>query len=402
MDNLTLDMEKLRSFGGAPWNENRSARVLANVHRKIQRARSTQIAVRSAVVGGLLVGLLGAAAFGLSNSPQSSSATARSSQPSEIRDANAMSSLTLPDGTAIRSLSRDAAFELTRMDPQTSALKLRSGAARFDVAPRPERLFRVTVGRLHIEVLGTSFDVRREGARTEVSVRDGKVRARWSDRSFVLSRGQRMWFPPPEPRSPTVRSSARRTYEATVVRPSTRRFRERKLSNETKRELLKQITNREKESWRNLARRGLYKKALAALPERPDDNDLTVEDLMSAADVARKAGHPQRALPWLRHAAQRIDAPQSILAAFTLGRLLLEHLSRPREAAAQFAYTFALNPDGNLAEDALIREIESWVRAGATEKARERARYYARRFANSPRSREVRRILRSSQTQPAP
>jgi hypothetical protein len=55
--------------------------------------------------------------------------------------------------------------------------------------------------------------------------------------------------------------------------------------------------------------------------------------------------------------------PRAPLAAFTLGRVLLRELARPREAAAAFAQARALAPRGPFVEDALAREVEAWLQA---------------------------------------
>ena len=76
---------------------------------------------------------------------------------------------------------------------------------------------------------------------------------------------------------------------------------------------------------------------------------------------------------------------------FIAGRVLLEELARPREAAAAFARVEALNPRTPLVQDALAREVEAWCRAGDTEMARQRARAFLRRYPNGQRADEVRR-----------
>jgi transmembrane sensor len=78
------------------------------------------------------------------------------------------------------------------------------------------------------------------------------------------------------------------------------------------------------------------------------------------------------------------------LAAFTLGRVLLEELGQPNEAAAAFARAEALAPRGALAQDAIAREVEAWSRAGEVSRARARAEEYLRRYPEGRRIRSVR------------
>lgn len=144
--------------------------------------------------------------------------------------------------------------------------------------------------------------------------------------------------------------------------------------------------------WRDLAAAGAYDEAYAALP--PDlATVLTPEALLLYADVARLSRHPADAVAPLRTlVARHAQDPRAPLAAFTLGRVLLDHLGRPREAAAAFAQAQALDPEGALAEDALAREVEAWSRADDIPRARERARAYLERYPGGSRVRSVRRF----------
>jgi transmembrane sensor len=83
--------------------------------------------------------------------------------------------------------------------------------------------------------------------------------------------------------------------------------------------------------------------------------------------------------------------PRAPLAAFTLGRVLLDDLGRPREAADAFARARTVSPSGPMAQDSLAREVEAWSRAGETAIARERAAEYVRLY---PDGRRLRSVLR--------
>jgi hypothetical protein len=75
-----------------------------------------------------------------------------------------------------------------------------------------------------------------------------------------------------------------------------------------------------------------------------------------------------------------------------MGRLLLDSLRRPREAAAAFADARALaRGDGVLAEDALAREVEALHAAGDAAAARARAELYRSLFPHGLRLRMVER-----------
>src|SRR2546430_2117926 len=91
-----------------------------------------------------------------------------------------------------------------------------------------------------------------------------------------------------------------------------------------------------------------------------------------------------------RSRSARSRCPRAPLAAFSLGRVHLEKVGAPRDAAQAFARARELAPDGPLAEGALAREVEAWARAGETEVARQRALSYARRYPGGRRARAVR------------
>jgi transmembrane sensor len=112
--------------------------------------------------------------------------------------------------------------------------------------------------------------------------------------------------------------------------------------------------------------------------------------LMEAADAARLSGHPEAATEYLQAVLEHHrSSPLAPLAAFTLGRLLLDRLGRPREAAESFAAARELAPQGSLAEDALAREVEAWSKAGEGIVARQRAQTYLRRYPQGRRRRAV-------------
>ncbi|HSR96858.1 MAG TPA: hypothetical protein VLM79_07410 [Kofleriaceae bacterium] len=144
--------------------------------------------------------------------------------------------------------------------------------------------------------------------------------------------------------------------------------------------------------WRDAAARGDYATAWAALKTLRAPLD-TMEDLLRAGDVARLSGHAAAAVTRLARAVElHADDPRAPLAAFTLGRVHLEDLGAPRDAAIAFARARTLAPDGPLAEDALAREVEAWSRAGETETARWRALTYTQRYPQGRRVHAVRKF----------
>lgn len=140
--------------------------------------------------------------------------------------------------------------------------------------------------------------------------------------------------------------------------------------------------------WRALARAGEDDAAADALRHAPTPT--SVDHLMLAADVMRRAGRPGAATRYLRAVVDdhRRDAMAPV-AAFTLGRLYADALGKPESAAAAFARARALAPRGPLAEHALAREVAAWRRAGQTDKVETKAAEYLRRY---PRGRHRARV----------
>jgi transmembrane sensor len=144
-------------------------------------------------------------------------------------------------------------------------------------------------------------------------------------------------------------------------------------------------------TWRALADQGDYERAWAALQREDGPRDEPV-DLLRAADVARLTGHGAQAVPPLERMVSRFPVdPRAALAAFTLGRVYLEDLGQPRQAAAAFERARRFSPTGPLAADALAREVESHARAGDSLQAQSAARRYLEAYPTGARADAVRR-----------
>jgi transmembrane sensor len=127
---------------------------------------------------------------------------------------------------------------------------------------------------------------------------------------------------------------------------------------------------------------------LQKVPLRELDNP---DDLMLAADVARQAGKPAEAVPFLERVLK--DHPKELsaqLAGFSLGKVYLDSLGQPAQAAKTFAMVRSLAPAGGLAQDALAREVEAWSRAGDAARAHETAAEYVRLYPTGRRLSAVR------------
>lgn len=143
------------------------------------------------------------------------------------------------------------------------------------------------------------------------------------------------------------------------------------------------------EDWLAASQRGDHARAYELLAEGATvEND--AETLLRAADAARLSDHPEASVGYFRTLLRdHRHHPLAAYAAFTLGRELLEHLGRPVEAAEAFATANELAQDGELAQDAMAREVECWSKAGRAEQAYQRAVLFSQRYPDSRRQRVV-------------
>ena len=225
----------------------------------------------------------------------------------------------------------------------------------------PDRPFVVAAGDVTIEDLGTTFTVRYLTAdRLKIAVEEGRVRVREGGTDTEVPAGATLEVPV----SPAVEGPRGEQRPAAVAASS----------------------------WRPLAERGQYEEARRALRKAgPSAVRDDTADLLLAADAARLSGHPAEAVPYLERVLRgHARDPRAGLASFTLGRVLLDELGRPREAVDAFA--LARSSGGPLAEDALAREVEALSRAGDVTRSRELALLYRRLYPNGRRAKAVSRF----------
>jgi len=255
----------------------------------------------------------------------------------------ARSEVVLADGSHVIPDGPNTQLEKTAELSDDVRFDLKAGGATFDVARRPTRTFRVHSGGVTVQVIGTRFRVERRTDCSLVEVQRGRVLVSWWGGSREIAAGESGVFPPEtetpapvaatEPTGSPVRSRASATARRITDPPH------------------------------------------LALPMS------AANLLFKRADEARAEGKPEAAVPFLREIVDKhtTDA-QAPMAAFTLGRLYLESLGRPRAAAAAFARARSLSRSGLLAEDALAREVEALHSAGEQTSARKRAELYRTLF----------------------
>jgi transmembrane sensor len=361
MSELARRMAHASQLVEPAWDTERESRVRAGVGRGLERARRKRVGL--VVVAGACTLLFG---FLLGRQPTTTTRMA-------LPPSTAPSLLELPDGSSVNAGSRDARVETVAVGPEDVTLRLDSGQARFSVTPNPQRPFRVIARDVTVTVLGTIFSVALEPHGVRVAVERGRVRVDAPHVTRELTVGETADFESSPTAPPETVVDPLPPLEATSG-PSTR-----------------PATG---PSWRTLAKDQSYGAALTRLTaEGPNAVRDTPDDLLLAADVARLGGRPDRAVaPLKRVISDHAFDPRAPLAAFTLGRTLLEQLGRPREAAQAFATARRLDRGGALTQDALAREVESWAGAGEAERAHARALEYVKLYPQGRRVAAVRRL----------
>jgi len=321
------------------WDAQRARRILAGVRR--QRGRQSIQQVLAVAV--LIVASVGGLAW------------KRAHVPSQLE-------LKSSDGSVAGALTAETVLRPLVDRPELVEIELAAGSASFHVTKRPERHYRVRAGDVTVEVLGTTFVVERRADGTRVAVEEGRVHVAAYGAEALLLTGQERFFARPAPASSPVAASA---FEPPHLEPAV-------------------YIDPAHEDRPHAATHPAH--ADAPVPD-------PVSELMLSADRARVAGQPREAARLLRSLlSAHAEDERASLAAFTLGRVLLEELHAPRDAAAAFARAQALEPEGALAEDAAAREVQAWSAADDAERTAESARKYLEHYPSARRAAEIRRL----------
>ncbi len=438
-----------------PWTQERAERVRAGIVKRHQVTQRRRKLLRAGGVAALLLLALwlprllagqwplqdGAGAIAGVGSGAGAQLPAASS--SRSAEPALPSSLQLADGSSARPRG-NSAVAVREESAARVVVELLHGGAEFQVSPSSQRLFRVAAAGVAVESSGSRFSVDKQPAgaaaaqalRVAVAVAEGRVRVFWAGQQAVLVAGERVEFqvsersleftgltpsqvpsassPPslssvPAPRSAPSIAAESPAVPAIAATPAA-------VSRAAA------SPQRAAPSWQQLARAGEFDRAYQQAFASPRTGSTPVvapsptklrlspvvpanpqpADLLLLADVARMSHHPASAIaPLRRLLEQHSEDPRAPLAAFTLGRVLLDDMAQPREAAESFRRTQALDAEGPLSHDALAREVEAWSRAGELSKARERAREYIRLYPSGRRLAAVRRLAELSTAAPA-
>jgi transmembrane sensor len=273
-------------------------------------------------------------------------------------------SLVLAEGSRVTPAA-GAHVGLLSNDAQHFDLKQSRGMVHYGVTPGGPRRWKIEAPLVTVEVTGTAFDIDADESHATVSVIRGAVIVRGEGvpgHVQVLRANQRIEVAHatlqqlavvPEPVAPAGPIDSKD--EGHSSDKSQHRTRQR--------------------STREPVTTGMPRLSVAAVPTE------TTETLFANADAERRAGHAELAIKPLQkiligggHAPQ-----QKAVAAFSLGRIYMDSLSMPREAAKAFERAISLQVRAELLQDAYVRRVEAWSRAGdSSAKARAIAAYQSK------------------------
>ncbi|MDB4981332.1 MAG: VgrG protein, partial [Myxococcales bacterium] len=287
------------------WSVDRTEDNLARTFVRIERARTR---ARVGVATGLALGAV-VVAFGVSHRQEQPSVVATSPSTSVRAPAPRATELAPPlvlaEVTTVAPRGAATRAVVTRATPERVELALSGGAASFAVPPHGRREVFVSMARFEVKILAAAFTLAPEGARAQVDVAEGSVDVSWPGGHAVVPAGSSALLPPESPASAST---------ASVATPA------RDDGHASRARFLMQVAKRD------------YAGAYRSLVTTPSVADHSPEGLMRAADAARLSGHPAAAVPYYERVVGDFAADaRAPVAAFTLGRVLLTQLDRPRD-----------------------------------------------------------------------
>jgi transmembrane sensor len=293
----------------------------------------------------------------------------------------------LSDGSSIALDPGTEIATLTNGDKEV-AIVVNRGHATFDVRPNGPRRWILTCDGVIVDVVGTRFELECGMDRTRVAVQRGLVHVRGPGvpgdsqdlgpaETFLAPRvvddvppsAPPSAAPPsaaPAPRVPTSESDADAAAPVGLSASPPASTRALPMG------------------WRALAAERRYPEAYRSLGPRGIEEAATsadVADLFALADVARLSGHHAEAeLALVAIVRRHPHDARASTAAFTLGRMYLGPMGRTRDGAQMLSRALSLGLPAALREDALVRLVEAYGRAGDVEEARRAAERYVREY----------------------
>lgn len=410
MDNLHKKLASLGDLIQRDVPDQQAEIMLTQLHERRHRQHVTRAVLSAALI-------FGAAGYLTHGLMVDAPVETQGSWPTVVR---------LGDGTMAVPLTSDTKMKLVKVSPKTVVIALNKGRSRFEVTPSETREVRVVIEDITVRVVGTAFEVARAGGNVDVAVMHGTVEVTGPMGRRLLTAGQSDTFEstarrpteaPPQtkgdeapsasdaapsasdaaPADPlAVTDTAVKSVDSAVARvaaPAPKAVVSKKPNKkQTKRH--KTIGTPDTATrWKTLAKNGDYAGAHAALKEPGARVMNSPRELLFAADIARRSGHPRAAVPYIEKVVDGFEKDhRAPMAAFSLGRIHLYQLGSPAAAAQRFAQAWSLDPKGSLAEDALAREAEAWSRAGQGNRAKAAALRYIKAYPQGRRLDAVKRF----------
>lgn len=375
MSELTKQFEAIRGhMRPVHWSPSRAEDVLNRIHKGRRRFTFATIAVSSAALTvAIVVAIVWFAQGG----------NATSAQIARQDSHGAQQELQLHDGTRAVALDGESELRLVQESDELVSFALDSGKGWFQVPPSKTRKVEVRVADLRVEVLGTEFVVEVQAEVVHVWVHRGRVRIVSSDGVVTLRAGEDEEFPA----HPDTTGGLN---ENVADAPPAEQEEDQEEEQVDKEEEARLPASR---SQTHLPAPVVEEPSSDASPMADDTR--RVADLWKRADAARLAGNHRGATSALiRLLDEHSDDPRAPLAAFTLGRVLMDTGHSASTAARAFAKARKLAPQGPLVEDALLREIEAWLEDGDSRRVRRRCDKYLRLFPDGQYRRKIYKLRR--------
>jgi TolA-binding protein len=323
------------------------------------------------------------------------------------------------DGTRVE-LQKGASARVFASDREDVRVVLSQGKVEAKIEEKTQGRWMVEAGPYDIVALGTVFDVSWESdpLLLEVFVQSGRVQVKGPgiqavgvrlqprDRLRLSKTGGRFSLlvenvpeAPPTPPQPEEVSEREEAIQAvklqSVTRPPARPPREDDAVSAAK---VAALDRHRPETWQDLCDLGRYADAMRMAEHDGLDRLLTTLDdaqLWRLADAARYTGRGKLAKEALLSVRRRFRSSwRARVAAFLLGRVAIEMLNDPREAAGWFKIYLQEDPSGPLAEEALGRRIGTCRQAGMKAESCRVAAEYLDRYPQGSFSEYARSVLR--------
>ncbi len=385
MSELHKEVEELREkLRPVHWSGERSDSVLRSIERRRRRFAISTVALGSAV-------LAMAASIAIIWFAQGRSTQARelaSSQPIVPRQVDsAPKGIELGDGSRALGLGGSSTLVLVSETETRVSFSLDSGKAWFDVKYSDTREVEVVIQDVRVVVSGTEFVVEIVDGYVHVWVHRGQANVRSPDGERSLSKGEDYRF--------TARNAKDVPREEELLEvPETVDEKMPVPVRESERAKAKENGEIAKSVEAVVEEEVVEPEAAepeAAVGNAPVDG---VSELWARSDAARRSGQDATAIRALATLVnEHAKDPRAALAAFTLGRLLVDSNQQHSTAARAFAKARKLAPNGPLVEDALFREIEAWYAANDKRRAEKRSEKYVRLFPKGRYRRQIQELL---------